>query len=126
MLYKRSNKPSAHWWVRFTVKGLEVRQSSGTDRKELAEAFEQQLREAIWNEQNLGIEGHTWEEACERWYKEKAGKRSLIRDKQAVAAIDISGGATLDTVGPSNDNYWSKSGAARDLAVLRSILNACV
>ena len=53
MLYKRSRKPGAHWWVRFSVKGTEVRQSSGTDSKDLAEAFEQQLREAIWREQNL-------------------------------------------------------------------------
>jgi integrase len=125
MLYKRTQRPGAHWWVRFSIKGIEVRQSSGTDRKESAEAFEQQLREAIWNEQNLGIEVHTWEEACERWYKEKAHKRSLIRDKQAVAAIGIDAGATLDTVGRANDRHLSKSGSARDLAVLRSILNAC-
>jgi integrase len=126
VLYKRSNKPGSHWWVRFYLKGVEVRQSSGTDSKERAEAFEQHLREAIWDEQNLGIEVHTWEEACERWLKEKAHKRSLERDRQAIAAISIPGGTALDSVGRSDSEHLPKSGAARDLAVLRSILNASV
>lgn len=116
MLYKRSAKPGAHWWVRFSSRGQEIRQSSGTDRKESAEAFEQQLREAIWNEQNLGIETHTWEEACEQWYKDKAKKKSLIRDKQAIARLNLSG--DLETVQPPSGM------GARELAVYRSIMNA--
>jgi integrase len=120
MLYKRTQRPGAHWWVRFSIKGIEVRQSSGTDRKESAEAFEQQLREAIWNEQNLGIEVHTWEEACERWLKEKAHKRSLARDKQAFRRFkltgDIRGEAIPESIGEVG---------ARERAVLRSLLNAC-
>jgi integrase len=120
MLYKRSTKPGAHWWVRFSVKGQEVRQSSGTDRKESAEAFEQQLREAIWNEQNLGIEVHTWEEATERWFKEKAHKRSLLRDRQAFSALELSG--DISEIRPDEISGVG----ARELAALRSILNACV
>ena len=27
MLFKRSNKPGSKWWVRFAVKGIEVRQA---------------------------------------------------------------------------------------------------
>jgi integrase len=129
MLYKRSRKPSAHWWVRFSVKGVEVRQSSGTDRKELAEAFEQSLREAIWREQNLGEEVHTWEEACERWCKDKAHKRSLKRDRQAIKRLDIKGSLELsECVGEHwlSDLQSSNQPAARELAVLRSILNAAV
>lgn len=121
MLYKRSDRPGAHWWVRFAVRGIEVRQSSGTDRKELAETFEQQLREAIWNEQTLGIEEHTWGEACARWCKEKAHKRSLLRDRQAIAKLMVSGnlrGIRISEI--------DKSVGSRELAVLRSILNACV
>ena len=118
MLYKRSSKPGAHWWVRFSIKGIEVRQSSGTDRKEFAEAFEQQLREAIWNEQNLGIEVHTWEEACERWYQDKAKKKSLIRDKQAIARLNLSG--DLEAIQQPSAGTMG----ARELAVYRSIMNA--
>ena len=116
MLYKRSTKPAAHWWVRFEVKGQEVRQSSGTNRKESAQAFEQSLREAIWDEQNLGIESHTWEEACEQWYKDKAKKKSLKRDKQAIARLNLSG--DLEAIQPPSDV------GARELAVYRSIMNA--
>ena len=120
MLYKRSNKPGSHWWVRFSVKGVEVRQSSGTDRKELAEAFEQSLREAIWREQNLGEEDHTWEEACERWFKEKAHKRSLNRDRQAIARFRFPSGISADL--PEGIGEVG----AREKAVLRSLYNACV
>ena len=116
MLYKRSKKEGAHWWVRFQTGGVEVRQSSGTDRKELAEQFEQQLREAIWNEQALGIERHTWQEACERWCKDKAKKKSLLRDKQAIARLNLSG--DLESIEPPANV------GARELAVYRSIMNA--
>jgi integrase len=118
LLYKRSTRPGSHWWVRFSVKGQEVRQSSGTDRKELAEAFEQSLREAIWREQNLGEEVHTWEEACEKWLKEKAHKRSLERDRQSIKALELKG--ELSPLVPLPDV------GARELAFYRSILNACV
>lgn len=118
MLYKRSAKPGAHWWVRFEIKGQEIRQSSGTDRKESAQAFEQQLRAAIWDEQNLGIEVHTWEEACEQWYKDKAKKKSLSRDKQAVARLNLSG--DLEAIQPPGVGAVG----ARELAVYRSIMNA--
>jgi integrase len=117
MLYKRTQRAGSHWWVRFTIKGIEVRQSSGTDRKELAEAFEQQLREAIWNEQNLGIEVHTWEEAIDRWYREKAHKRSLARDRQAFARLVLKG-----EISPKD---LDGSIGARERAVYRSLLNAC-
>lgn len=119
MLYKRSSKPGSHWWVRFSVKGEEVRQSSGTNRKDLAEAFEQDLREAVWREQNLGIEVHTWEEACERWLKEKAHKRSIERDRQAINSLKLTG--DLADLGASVSGV-----RARELATYRSILNASV
>lgn len=128
MLYKRSKKAGAHWWVRFSTGGIEVRQSSGTDRKELAEQFEQQLREAIWNEQNLGIEVHTWAEACARWNREKAHKRSIKRDAQAFARLAIPGPTDIAEVFglvSAADGRLSKCGL-RERATLRSVLNACV
>lgn len=121
MLYKRSNKAGSHWWVRFSVKGAEVRQSSGTNRKDLAEAFEQTLREAIWREQNLGIEIHTWGEATARWLREKAHKRSLKRDEQAINRLAIPADRDMyDVSGPEADC------GVREYAVLRSILRAAL
>ena len=120
MLYKRSNKPGSHWWVRFEVKGIYVRQSSGTDRKDRAQAFEKELRDAIWDEENLGIETHTWDEAIARWMREKAHKRSLARDTQAFAALGLRGELTAELVAG-----YSECGA-RERAAYRSILNQCV
>lgn len=119
MLYKRSSKPGSHWWVRFSIKGNEIRQSSGTDRKDRAEAFERELRNAVWDEENLGIESHTWEEACERWLKEKAHKRSIERDRQAINSLKLTG--DLADLGASVSGV-----RARELATYRSILNASV
>lgn len=121
LLYKRSSKPGAHWWVRFEIKGTEVRQSSGTNSRDRAEAFERELRNAIWDEENLGIESHTWEEACERWCKEKHHKRSLARDKQAIARLAFSG-----EIGGVGNELSNAVLPGRELAVYRSILNACV
>lgn len=117
MLYKRGSK----WWVRFTARGREIRVTSGTDRRELAEEFEQRLREAIWREKALGQEVHTWEEACERWLKEKAGKRSILRDRQAIRALELSG--DLQDI---RQESCGDRGKARERATLRSILNAAV
>jgi integrase len=88
MLYKRSRKAGSPWWVRFTIKGREIRVTSGTTSKALAEEFERRLREQLWREIELGEVQHTWEEATERWLKEKAHKRSLVRDQQAFNAVD--------------------------------------
>lgn len=84
MLYKRGK----NWWVRFTIRGREIRVTSGTDRKTLAEEFERRLREQIWRETELGDIQHTWEEATERWLLEKAHKRSLGRDREIFAIYD--------------------------------------
>lgn len=94
MLYKRGKK----YWTRFTIKGREVRVSTGTDRKTLAEEFERRLREQIYREIELGDIHHTWEEATERWLKEKAHKRSIDRDRQAFSAVDpyLSGRALFE------------------------------
>lgn len=116
MLYKRGAK----WWVRFTARGREIRVTSGTDRRELAEEFEQRLREAIWREKALGQEIHTWEEACERWFVEKAHKRSIKRDRQAISKLGFP--VDMELGGIAQD--WRTD--PRSLATLRSVLNACV
>lgn len=122
MLYRRGNK----WWVRFTARGREIRVTSGTDRRELAEEFEQRLREAIWREKALGQEIHTWEEACERWFVEKAHKRSILRDRQATAALAIGQNVYVGDIQASGPDSDLGTNRPREMAVLRSILNACV
>jgi integrase len=112
MLYKRGK----NWWVRFTIRGREIRVTSGTDRKTLAEEFERRLREQIWRETELGDIQHTWEEATERWLKEKAHKRSLRRDRQAFDAVgpDLNGKALHEI------DQDTLSGVAERISVDRS------
>ena len=130
-MYKRGKK----WWVRFTISRREIRVTSGTDRKALAEEFERRLREQIWRETELGEIQHTWEEAKERWLKEKAHKRSLDRDREAFAAteIDLAGKAVVDIdqalLGEIRDRLAATRSAGtvnRLMAVLRGVLGACI
>lgn len=131
MLYKRGKK----WWVRFTIGGREIRVTSGTDRKALAEEFERRLREQLWREIELGEVQHTWEEAKERWLKEKSHKRSLVRDRQAFDAIDahLSGRAIseIDAVALADVSEALRLGRTagtvnRLMATARAVLNASV
>lgn len=135
MLYKRSKKPGAHWWVRFTIRGHEIRVTSGTDRKASAEEFERRLREQIWREQELGEISYTWDEAKERWLKEKAHKRSIRRDRDAFGAVEpvLSGQALRDIGSESASDLAERlshnrkpAAVNRVLALVRSVLNACV
>jgi integrase len=131
MLYKRGK----NWWVRFTIRGREVRVTSGTDRKALAEEFERRLRDQIYREIDLGEVRHSWEEAKERWLKEKAHKRSLARDRQAFAALDhyLQGKAIVEvdteTLGQIRERIAQGRAPGtvnRLMAVLRGVLGACV
>jgi integrase len=134
MLYKRSKKAGSHWWVRFTIRGREVRVTSGTTSKTAAEEFERSLRDQLWREIQLGDIQHTWEDAIERWLKEKAHKRSIDRDQQAFDAL----GHHLRGYAVSDIQAEVLSACQRDLAssrapgtvnrimaVARGVLNAC-
>jgi integrase len=142
MLYKRGK----NWWVRFSVRGREIRVTSGTDRKALAEEFERRLREQIWRETELGEVHYTWEEATKRWLHEKAHKRSLERDREtfeiygpelnaevladltaerirgAISAREIVQGAA----GAAQVRKILPGTANRHVAAIRAVLNACV
>lgn len=135
MLYKRSNKAGSHWWTRFTIGKRETRVSCGTARKTLAEEFERRLRDAIYREIALGDVQHSWEEAKERWLKEKDHKRSLDRDRQAFAAVDpylsglavteIDSAACQRVVAAITEGRMPGS-VNRIMAVVRGVLRACI
>lgn len=135
MLYKRSRKPGAPWWIRFTIAGEEVRVSSRSNNRAAAEKLERHLREEIWREKQLGQVNHTWEEAKERWLKEKQHKRSLDRDREGFDALEnLLGGAALgDIDGPAlleaQQNLCNGRKPAtvnRIMAVAASLLSAAV
>jgi integrase len=141
MLYKRAKGSDSHYWVRFRVRGIEVRRSSGSADKGAAEEYERKLRDDAWRQSKLGIVRRTWEEATERWLKEKAAKRSIDRDREAFAVVaPYLDGASLDELTkqslaklrqalelPDEDgNVRKPSTVLRLLAPVKSVLRACV
>lgn len=80
-LYKR--RTSAHWWVRFTLGGREVRRSTGTADRAEAEEFETRLRSRHWRQAKLGESFHTFGEAGDRWLAE-TDKVSRDKDEQRI------------------------------------------
>lgn len=67
-LYRRAN--SSFWWVRFTVGGRRIRQSTGTADRRQAEEYETILRNRLWRQTRLGEPQHTVAEACKRYLSE--------------------------------------------------------
>ena len=79
-LYKRST--SKLWWVRITVHGREIRRSTGTADKKLAQEFEVKLKAELWRTAKLGERPrYRWEQAVERWLTERAHLASLKDQK---------------------------------------------
>lgn len=85
MLYKRPGSP--FWWVRFTLSGREVRRSTRTTDRRLAEEYERRAREQTWRAAELGDQTHAWADATARWFKETR-KRSVKRDREICAWFD--------------------------------------
>jgi integrase len=140
-LYKRSDKPGAYYWVRFRVRNVEVRRSTGTADRAAAEDFEKKLRDDAWRQSKLGIVRRTWNEAAERWLKERAMKRSIGRDREAFAVVaPYLNGASLDELTkaslaklrqalelPDGDGKTRKPATVlRLLAPVKSVLRECV
>lgn len=79
-LYKRSK--SKLWWVRITVNGREIRRSTGTTDKKLAQEFEVSLKAELWRSAKMGERPrYRWEQAVERWLTER-GHLSSAKDQK--------------------------------------------
>lgn len=129
---------SQYWWVRFTIGGREVRESTGTKDRAPAEEYEHALRGRYWRAVRLGESVHTWGEATTRWLRERAAKRSLKRDQQifneyadlsplplrelttdALAAIREAREKALRT---GSDKLVTPAAVNREFALLRAVL----
>lgn len=94
-LYRRPK--SGFWWVRFTVGGRRVRQSTGTADRRQAEEYETALRNRLWRESKLGESHHTFKEAVEKYLAEstkgtKAWDESRLRwflKNEALANLPV-------------------------------------
>jgi integrase len=85
VLYKRPDNPN--WWIRFRLRGREIRCSARTRDRAQAERLEKRLRDNVWGQTELGETNRTWDEATALWINEHASKRSLARDREAFDAV---------------------------------------
>lgn len=129
-LYRRPN--SSFWWVRFTLGGRRIRQSTGTANRSQAEEYETALRTRLWRETRLGESHHTFKEAVEKYLAESTKKtkgwdesrlRWFLRNEafgqlplQDVSreVLEVARGALGAGLAPATVNHY--------MGVLRSVL----
>lgn len=125
---------SAYWWCRFSIGGREVRQSTGTKDRRHAEEYEHKLRAKHWRVAKLGEAFHTWGQAETRWLHERAGKRSLERDRRIFAEYaelrpvglpDITPTA-LSELRTAREAAVSPATVNREFALIRAVLARAV
>lgn len=77
------------WWIDIFHQGKRVRKSTGTEVKEEALQFHDQVKYELWLVKNTKtIPNKTWIDAVIRWLEESAHKRSLDMDKVHLAWLD--------------------------------------
>lgn len=131
-LYRHPN--SGYWWVRFTIRGREIRQSARTKDRKAAEEYEHSLRQRYWRASQLGEETHSWKEASERWLRERAGKRSIERDERIFAvyralenyALDELTAENLSGIREIREKEVSAATVNREFSLIRAVLSKAV
>ena len=79
-LYKRKDSP--YWWVKLTVSGHRVSESTGTAHKRQAQEYHDKRRSELWEQQRLGVKPRrSWDEAVLRYLGEEVKKKSVGDDK---------------------------------------------
>lgn len=86
-LYKRKDSP--HWWIKFTVNGRRVQQSTGTTDRQKAQEYHDKLKARLWDETRLGVKPvRSWKEAVVRWFAERRHKATLVNDEIYLRWVD--------------------------------------
>ena len=134
-LYKRGGV----WWMRLTVGGREVRRTTGTKDRRLAEKIEGKVKTEIVEGRWFDVQEErtrTVRELLERFEREHASRRKATRFYGPIIArfIDEFGDRTLAEITPAILNQWkarrsnevSSSSVNRALAVLRCAFNLAI
>jgi integrase len=76
----------AVWWVDFVApNGERVRHSAKTGNKAQAQEYHDKLKNDLWRQKKLGEKpDRKFEEACVKYLKEKAGKKSISEDARHI------------------------------------------
>lgn len=79
-LYKRKDSPN--WWVKLTVSGHCVQESTGTASKRQAQEYHDRRRAELWEQQRLGVKPRrVWDEAVLRYLDETSHNRAQVTAK---------------------------------------------
>lgn len=130
-LFKRGDSP--YWWVKFSLNGRRVQQSTGTSERAQAQEFHDKLKAALWEQHRLGVKPRrSWKEAVVRYIAETKHKRSHDKDLAHLRWLDRHFGSlslneiTRDRVDEVKQIRLSESvsnaSVNRILAVTRAVL----
>jgi integrase len=86
-LYKR--KDSSVWWVKLSVNGRRIQESTGTADRKAAQEYHDRRKAELWEQSRLGVKpGYTWQEAVVRWLKETEHKATHVDDVWILRGLD--------------------------------------
>ena len=131
-LYQREN---GVWYYSITLQsGKRIRGSTRTKDRKLAEELHDKLKYETWRQINLDEKPkYLWDEAALRWIKEKKGIKKSIKDDicrlrqlQELRGIYIHLIDKQMIMSIINQKDISNGTKNRYIALIRSILNACV
>ena len=127
-IYQRNG----NWYIYIVHNGKRIRQSADTTDRKAAQELHDKLKHELWRVDNIGDKPkHTWDEACLRWLKEKAHKKSLDDDKAKILLLQGFLGKYLlelnrDYITKTVDNLdVSPSTKNRYISLIRAILKKC-
>lgn len=117
-----------------TIQGKRCQRSCGTDDKQQAQEFHDQLKAELWRVAKLGEKPrHTWDEAVKLWLKKKAGKASIEDDKDKLrwlhkhlsgkALADINGQMINTVLAMKEDEGVAHATVNRYMALIRAMFN---
>jgi integrase len=130
-LYKR--KDSHYWWLKFTVNGRRIQESTGTDDRKAAQEYHDRLKADLWYQTRLGVKpSYLWQDAVVRWLKETEHKASrqtdivrlkwLDRYLKGMLLTDINRDFIDKIIKARLSENVQNSTVNRSLALIRSIL----
>ncbi|MDD2770588.1 MAG: tyrosine-type recombinase/integrase, partial [Methylococcus sp.] len=134
-LYKR--KDSSHWWIKLSVNGRRLQESTGTADRKRAQELHDKLKAELWEQSRLGVKpGYSWQQAVIRWLQETEHKASRETDIVHLRLVDPVlhnlklGEITRDTlervIRLYKDRDLSDGTVNRALALVRAILRKAV
>lgn len=126
-LYRR--KDSSFWWISLTINGHHIQKSTRTTNKKIAQELHDTCAADLWRQANGLKKKRTWQEAVDRYTREKAHlssiddiKRHLRFWGEHLGHIDLSN-ITTGIVADVNLDL-SVANANRHRATLKTLFNA--